>query len=200
MRSSLALTSFTSLSCRTANDQFEFFLTESEGTYIIARVLLMSVGELVRHDAVLAFRQLTTVCDEDLLGRRVALDGGFFDEADDGSAVNHSATAGFHISSERTREGRRRRNVQDNVLAVEVRGGYGGDEELTAVGACGELKSGDILQQEIGQRARLTRAGVGHRKEERLVVLEVKVLVLKLLAVDRLAASSVTRGEVPWVA
>lgn len=34
------------------------------------------------------------------------------------------------------------------------------------------------------------RTGIGHRKQERLVVHLIKVLIFKLLAVDRLAASS----------
>ena len=69
--------------------------------------------------------------------------------------------------------------AEDHVLAVQVGCGHGGDEELAAVGA---------------------RAGIGHAEEERLLVLELKVLVLEFLAVDALTAGAVALCEVTVIA
>ena len=41
-----------------------------------------------------------------------------------------------------------------------------------------------------------TRTSISHAEEERAVVLEIKVLILKLLAIDTLASGAVARGEV----
>jgi len=65
--------------------------------------------------------------------------------------------------------------AEDDVAAVQPRGDDGGDEELRAVG--------------VG-------AGVGHGQQTGAVVLQLEVLIGKLLAVDGLAASAVTAGEV----
>jgi len=65
--------------------------------------------------------------------------------------------------------------AEDDVAAVQPRGDNGGDEELRAVG--------------VG-------AGVGHGQQTGAVVLQLEVLIGKLLAVDGLAASAVTAGEV----
>mmetsp|Transcript_4369 Transcript_4369/g.6439 ORF Transcript_4369/g.6439 Transcript_4369/m.6439 type:complete len:216 (-) Transcript_4369:107-754(-) len=65
--------------------------------------------------------------------------------------------------------------AEDNVLAIEPRGGNSRDEKLRPVG--------------VG-------TGVGHRKLSGLGVLELEVLVSELLAVDRLAASTITTGEI----
>jgi len=62
-----------------------------------------------------------------------------------------------------------------DVLAVEPAGDDGGDEELGAVG--------------VG-------AGVGHRQEPRLGVLQLEVLISKLLAVDGFATSAVSFRKV----
>ena len=65
--------------------------------------------------------------------------------------------------------------AKDDVLAIEPRGGDGGDEELRAVG--------------VG-------TSVGHREEAGASVLELEVLILELGAVDGLATSAVALGEV----
>lgn len=65
--------------------------------------------------------------------------------------------------------------TEDDVLAIEPRGDDGGDEELGAVGVL---------------------AGVSHRQETGLGVLQLEVLVGKLLAVDRLSTGAVSTGEV----
>jgi len=69
--------------------------------------------------------------------------------------------------------------TKDNVLAIEPAGRDSGDEKLGSVGV---------------------RSGIGHREQERLGVFlsigGVKILVLKLLAVDRLAASSISASEI----
>ena len=146
---------------------------------VVARVVLVPVGERVARDAVVAVGELAAVADQDLLGRRVALDGRLLDEADDRAPVE-DATAASEVErvslegegrrrrrggagrtrpaseravSARAREAERERKRTHNVLAVEVRGRGAGDEELRAIGA---------------------RTGVGHREEERLVVLEVE--------------------------
>jgi len=61
------------------------------------------------------------------------------------------------------------------MLAVEPSCLHGRDKELGAV---------------------CVLSGVGHRQETRLLMLEAEVLVGKLLAVDRFAASAVTASEV----
>jgi hypothetical protein len=65
--------------------------------------------------------------------------------------------------------------AEDDVAAVQPGGHDGGDEELGAVG--------------VG-------ASVGHGQQTGAVVLQLEVLIGKLLAVDGLAASTVTAGEV----
>src|SRR6478735_7829677 len=65
--------------------------------------------------------------------------------------------------------------AEHHVLAVQPGGEDGGDEELRPVGV---------------------RAGVGHREQTRLVVLQGEVLVGELLAVDALATGAVAPGEV----
>jgi hypothetical protein len=65
--------------------------------------------------------------------------------------------------------------AEDDVATIEPRGDNGGDEELGAVG--------------VG-------ASVGHGQQTGLVVLQLEVLIGKLLAVDGLAAGTVTAGEV----
>ena len=67
--------------------------------------------------------------------------------------------------------------AEHDVLAVEVRGHGGGDEELAAVRVA---------------------AGVGHRQQPRLGVPQAEVLVVELLAVDALAPGTVATGEVTW--
>lgn len=70
--------------------------------------------------------------------------------------------------------------TEDDVLAIEPRGDDGSDEELGAVG--------------VG-------AGIGHGEEAGLGVSELEVLILELLAVDRLAASALLRwvsGRFEW--
>lgn len=61
--------------------------------------------------------------------------------------------------------------TEDNVLAVKVRSGDKGDEELRAVGVL---------------------TSIGHAQQVRLGVLVVEVLVLKLLTVDGLATSALS--------
>ena len=65
--------------------------------------------------------------------------------------------------------------TEHNVLTVEPAGDNGRDEELRAV---------------------RVRAGVGHRKQTRLGVLQLEVLVGKLGTVDRLATGAVAGGKV----
>jgi len=65
--------------------------------------------------------------------------------------------------------------AEDNVLAIEPRGRNSGDEELRTVGV---------------------RAGIGHRQETGLSVLELEILVFELVAVNAFTASSVLVGEV----
>mmetsp|Transcript_72417 Transcript_72417/g.117470 ORF Transcript_72417/g.117470 Transcript_72417/m.117470 type:complete len:233 (+) Transcript_72417:81-779(+) len=69
--------------------------------------------------------------------------------------------------------------AEDNVLAIEPRGGNSRDEKLRPVG--------------VG-------TGVGHRKLSGLGVLELEVLVSELLAVDRLASPAVTTSEITTLA
>jgi hypothetical protein len=45
-----------------------------------------------------------------------------------------------------------------------------------------------------------TRAGIGHGQQEGLVMLERKVLILKLLAVDRFTASAIVCSEITALA
>ncbi len=66
-------------------------------------------------------------------------------------------------------------HTQDDVRAIEPRGGGDGDKELGAVGVL---------------------ADVSHRQEMGLVVLQLEVLVGKPLTVDGLSASAVSTGEV----
>jgi len=66
-------------------------------------------------------------------------------------------------------------HTEHTVLAIQMRGGHGGDEELRAVG--------------VG-------TGVGHGQQEWSVVLEGKVLISKLVAVDGLPTSAITTGEI----
>lgn len=61
------------------------------------------------------------------------------------------------------------------MLAIKVRGQHGGDEELRSVG--------------VG-------AGVGHGQEADTVVLQLEVLIGELGAVDTLATTSITSGEI----
>lgn len=61
---------------------------------------------------------------------------------------------------------------------------------------CGSVSLHTSTQNTYELRAVRVRAGVGHREQTRLVVLEVEVLVSELLAVDRLAARAVAGGEV----
>jgi len=65
--------------------------------------------------------------------------------------------------------------AEDDVGTIEPRGDNGGDEELGAVGVL---------------------SGVSHGEDTGLGVLERKVLISELLAVDGLSASSVAAGEV----
>lgn len=64
---------------------------------------------------------------------------------------------------------------ENNVLAIQPRGGHSGDEELRAIGVL---------------------ARVGHGEEARARVLQIEVLIGKLGAVDGLTTSSVAIGEV----
>ena len=66
-----------------------------------------------------------------------------------------------------------------DVLAIQPRGGDGGDEELRSVG---------IL------------AGISHRQKTRFRVLELKVLICEFVAIDRLSAGSIALGEVSSLA
>jgi len=69
--------------------------------------------------------------------------------------------------------------TEDNVLAVEPRGLGGAQEKLRSVGS---------------------GSGVGHGQDSWTGVLQLEVLVSKLLAVDRLASSSVVVGKVSTLA
>ena len=66
-------------------------------------------------------------------------------------------------------------HTEHNVGTIEPRGNDRGDEELRAVGVL---------------------SCVGHGEDTGLGVLELEVLVLKLLAVDRLSTGTVAAGEV----
>ena len=65
-------------------------------------------------------------------------------------------------------------------------------------GAGGREPRGAGAQEEL--RAVGARAGVGHREDARAGVLELKVLILELGAVDGLAAGAVAGGEVAALA
>lgn len=65
--------------------------------------------------------------------------------------------------------------TEDDVAAIEPAGDDSGDEELRSVGVW---------------------SGVGHAQKSLAGVLQLEVLIRKLLAVDRLATSAVTLGEV----
>jgi len=69
--------------------------------------------------------------------------------------------------------------AKHNVLAIKPLGLGGTQEELTAIG--------------VG-------SSVGHRKDSRSGVLELEVLVLELVSVDRLSTGSVVVGEVTALA
>jgi hypothetical protein len=69
--------------------------------------------------------------------------------------------------------------AKDDVLAIEPSSLDGGQEELRAVG--------------VG-------TSVGHREEARTGVLELEVLIGELVAIDRLATSAITAGEVATLA
>jgi hypothetical protein len=73
--------------------------------------------------------------------------------------------------------------AEDDVLAIEPGGDDGGDEELGAVaaGVRGALKSDESLRD---------GSSIGHGQEERLVVLQLEVLVGELLAVDGAATGA----------
>lgn len=57
-----------------------------------------------------------------------------------------------------------------------------------------EPAGNDSCDEELGSIGVLS--GIGHGEESRLVVLELKVLIWKTLAIDGLAASAVTLGEI----
>jgi hypothetical protein len=78
------------------------------------------------------------------------------------------------------------------VLLVQVGCGNGGDEELRSVGAC--FLSALVPSESVHAH---TRSRVRHAQQERLVVHPLEVLVLKLLAVDALAARPDTFSEIP---
>lgn len=99
--------------------------------------------------------ELTTVHNSHILGGLVVRCLHAFDLADNALAVNDLS--------------------ENNVLAIEVGCGDGGDEELAAVGA---------------------GAGVGHGEQEGTVMLEVEVLVGEFFAVDGLTTGTVERSEV----
>jgi len=65
--------------------------------------------------------------------------------------------------------------AKDDVLAIKMAWGGGGDEELRAIGVL---------------------SCVGHGEEALLGVLELEVLIWELVAVDRLPTSAITPGEV----
>lgn len=65
--------------------------------------------------------------------------------------------------------------TEDDVLAIQPFGVSSADEELGSIGV---------------------RAGVGHGQGAHALVLEDKVLILELLAIDRLAPRTVSVGEV----
>ena len=65
--------------------------------------------------------------------------------------------------------------AKHDVLAVEVRRGHSGDEELAAVG--------------VG-------AGIGHAQHSGVSVFELKIFVGELLSVDRFATGAVVVGKV----
>jgi len=65
--------------------------------------------------------------------------------------------------------------TEDDVLRVQPGSHDGGDEELRSIG--------------IG-------TGVGHGKKKRFAVLEVKVLICELLAVNGSSTRSVSTGEI----
>ena len=65
--------------------------------------------------------------------------------------------------------------AENHMLLVQMGRGHRCNEELATVGA---------------------GAGIGHAKQERLLVHDFKVLVLELLAVDALAAHAIALGEV----
>src|SRR5699024_7757584 len=68
---------------------------------------------------------------------------------------------------------------EDDVLAIQPGSLHGGDEELGSVG--------------VG-------SSIGHRHDTGAGVLEVKVFVLKLVAIDGLATGAVVVGEVAALA
>jgi hypothetical protein len=103
--------------------------------------------------------ELPAVCDLDHLGGGAAAGAHLLDGLDDVHALDDLS--------------------EDNVLAVEPRGGHGADEELGAVG--------------VG-------AGVGHGEHPGARVLADELLVGELLAVDGLAAGAVAVGEVAALA
>jgi len=79
------------------------------------------------------------------------------------------------------------------VLSVKVGSGNGGDEELGAVGAWRNDQQVLMCSSATGK---LTRTSIGHAQQERLLVLELKVLILELLSIDALTTGSVASSEI----
>lgn len=121
---------------------------------ILVRVTGSVRGLFIRIVVGLA-RKLTTVDDGHIRGRLVGLRRHILDLA-------HHTLPVDHLS-------------KNHVLAVEVGGRNGGDEELAAI---------------------RPRARIGHRQQKRAIMLEIEVLVGEFLAVNRLAAGSVEGREI----
>lgn len=117
---------------------------------VAGRILDTLVGALI-----LGALEFTAVHHNDVDLRLVGLGLHVLDLANDALAIDNLA--------------------ENNVLAIEVGGWNGGDEELATVGA---------------------GAGVGHGEQEGAVMLEVEILIGELLAVDRFAAGTVERSKV----
>ena len=132
--------------------------TEFLALVIVGEILIRVAGgirDLFVRIIVRLAGEFTTVDNGYVRGRLVALGGYVLNLANHALSVDHF--------------------TKNHVLAIEMRGGDGRDEELAAIG---------------------TGTGVGHGKKERTVMLEVEVLVGEFLAVDRLAASPVKGSEI----
>lgn len=88
--------------------------------------------------------------------------------------------------------------TKDSVFPVEMRSGNSGDEELRSVSTrplipCAKAEKVRKRLKSMRQMHIRIRARVGHRKQERLLMLEIEILILELLAVNRFAAGTLQR-------